>query len=190
MILSCVYRIRDTLGYDLGINLIASVLRGSKLKRILELKLDGLSTYGLLKNKSRSQIHAMIDHLEGEGYLKTEPEYQTVSLTAEASAVLYRGQKVIMKVEKELLEDGGAAGLAPEQGELYDSLRELRARLAREAGIPAYVVFSNATLTDMAKKKPRNMSQFKKVSGVGELKAAWYGKAFLECIRTYGDGQS
>ena len=63
--------------------------------------------------------------------------------------------------------------------------KQLRAKLAKEAGIPAYVVFSNATLNDMAQKQPQNMSQFKKVSGVGELKAAWYGNAFLEEIQRY-----
>ena len=67
MILSCVKRIRDKLGYDVGINLLGNVLRGSKSKRVLELSLDTLSTYGLLKEKSRSDIHAMIDHLEADG---------------------------------------------------------------------------------------------------------------------------
>ena len=59
--------------------------------------------------------------------------------------------------------------------------------MAKEAGIPAYVVFSNATLTDMAKKKPKTMSEFRKVSGVGEIKAAWYGTAFLKRIQQYID---
>ena len=57
--------------------------------------------------------------------------------------------------------------------------------MAKESGVPPFVVFSNATLTDMAKKKPINITAFKKVSGVGELKANWYGKAFVERIRAY-----
>ena len=87
-----------------------------------------------------------------------------------------------MKVEK-TTEKAGRQTLAGEQAELFEKLKELRARLAREAGIPAYVVFSNATLTDMAKKRPKTMSEFKRVSGVGELKASWYGKDFLKCIK-------
>ena len=71
-----------------------------------------------------------------------------------------------------------------------DVLKELRMTLAKEAGIPAYVVFSNATLADMARKKPKNMTEFKKVSGVGELKAAWYGKAFLQKIKEYKEEQA
>jgi ATP-dependent DNA helicase RecQ len=62
---------------------------------------------------------------------------------------------------------------------------QLRARVASESGVPAYVVFSNATLQDMARKKPKNMTEFKRVSGVGELKANWYGQAFLKEIRHY-----
>ena len=66
----------------------------------------------------------------------------------------------------------------------------MRGKLAKEAGVPAYVVFSNATLTDMAKKRPRTKWEFKQVSGVGELKASWYSEAFLETINHYLDGES
>ena len=188
MILSCVRRINDKIGCDVGINLLGNVLRGSKNKRVLVLSLNELTTYGLLKEKGRSDIHAMIDHLEAEGYLVTDPEFQTMGLTPAAGEVLYRGKTVTMKVEVEPelpIAVPGVAKLPAEAADLFDVLKELRATLAKEAGIPAYVVFSNATLADMAKKQPQNMSQFKRVSGVGELKAAWYGKAFLEEIQRY-----
>ena len=186
MILSCVKRIRDKLGYDVGINLLGNVLRGSKNKRVLELSLNDLTTYGLLKEKSRSDIHAMIDYLEAEGYLISQQEFQTIGLTSAAGEVLYRGKQVKMKVEVEpevKLPTRGIQKLASEDADLFDVLKLLRASLAKEAGIPAYVVFSNATLTDMAKKKPKTMSEFRKVSGVGEIKAAWYGAAFLKEIQ-------
>ena len=188
MILSCVRRIRDKLGYDVGINLLGNILRGSKNKRVLELSLNELSTYGLLKEKGRSDIHGMIDHLEAEGYLSTDPEFQTIGLTQAAAHVLYQGKTVTMKVEVEPevpVPFLGAPKLPEEAADLFDVLKELRAALAKEAGVPAYVVFSNATLTDMAKKKPKTLSEFRKVSGVGEIKAAWYGKAFLERIKAY-----
>lgn len=190
MILSCVKRIRDKLGYDVGLNLLGNVLRGSKNKRVLELSLNDLTTYGLLKDRTRSDIHAMVDHLEAEGYLISDQEFQTIGLTAAAAQVLYRGEKVQMKVEVEPeipIPAIGIQKLPDEAADLFDVLKELRASLAKEAGIPAYVVFSNATLTDMAKKKPKNMSEFRKVSGVGEIKAAWYGTAFLKCIQRYID---
>ena len=192
MILSCIKRIQDKLGYGVGINLVGNVLRGSKNKRVLELGLDELTTYGLLKDRGRSEIHSMIDHLEGEGYLLTDSEFQTLSLTASAGQILYHGKTVTMLVEREKEEPQAVAEvkkLSSNDAELFDILRELRGVLAKEAGIPAYVVFSNATLADMAKKNPLTMSAFRKVSGVGEIKAAWYGTAFLIQIQKYLEEQ-
>ena len=192
MILSCVKRIHDKLGYHVGIAVVARVLQGSKEKKLLQLGLDDLSTYGLMKTTGRTKIRAMADHLEGLGYLLTESEHQTVRLTPKASQVLYRGQTVQMLVQKEkeeLVSPAAATKLSGDEADLYDLLRELRGKLAKEANIPAYVVFSNATLQDMVRKKPRTMMDFRRVSGVGELKASWYGKVFLERIRKYLDSQ-
>ena len=192
MILSCIRRVHDKVGYYVGISAIARVLQGSKEKKLLQLGLDSLSTYGLLKTTGRTQIRAMADHLEGLGYLLTEPEHQTVRLTPKASAVLYQGQTVQMLMQKEQqvpARPTGASKLSGDEADLYDVLRELRGELAKEANVPAYVVFSNATLQDMARKKPRTMMDFKRVSGVGELKASWYGKVFLERICEYLDSQ-
>ena len=188
IILSCVKRIHDALGYNVGTALLGNVLRGSRNKRVQELRLDEISTYGLLKDKTRSEIHAMFDHLEGEGYLHTEQEHQSVCLTPAAGDILYRGKAVSMLVEQE--EEAPASGVVKVSGddaELLDILKELRLELAKKAEIPAFMVFSNATLADMAKKKPKTMGQFKRVSGVGEIKAAWYGEPFLKCIREYLD---
>jgi len=192
IILSCVSRIHNQLGYWVGMNLLGNVLRGGRVKRVLELKLDGLTTYGLLKDCSRSDVHAMIDQLEAEGYLQSDTETRTLQLTSAAHAVLYQGKSVQMKVEiePETILSAPQKTLSAQQTDLFDVLRELRGELAKEAGVPAYVVFSNATLTDMAKRKPITMSEFKKVSGVGEIKASWYGKAFLTRIREYLDEQA
>lgn len=189
MILSCVKRVYDKLGYCVGISIIGRILRGSSDKRLMELGLDSLSTYGLIRNKSRTEIRAIAAQLEADGYLLTDREHQAVHITSKASEVLYHGKQVQILVRKEP-ETAPARGpavakLTYEETDLYDALRELRTKLAKEANIPAYVVFSNATLQDMAKKKPRNMTEFKRVSGVGELKANWYGKDFLEEIRIY-----
>ena len=187
MILSCVKRIRDKLGYSVGISTVGRVLRGSRDKKILEQGLDSLSTYGLMKDRTRTEVHEMMDHLEAEGYLLTEPEYQILQLTPSAGQVLYQGKTVQMLVRKEekQQEKINSSKLTGSDADLYDVLRELRADLAREAGVPPFVIFSNATLADMAEKKPLTTSQFKKVSGVGEIKAAWYGNAFLSRIKEY-----
>ena len=68
---------------------------------------------------------------------------------------------------------------------LYETLRSQRTELAQKESVPAYVVFSNATLMDMAQKKPHTMAEFLDVSGVGQMKAKRYGKAFLEAIRIW-----
>jgi ATP-dependent DNA helicase RecQ len=73
---------------------------------------------------------------------------------------------------------------APEDS-LFEALRSLRTELAKAERVPAYVVFSNATLADMAVKRPADMVDFMDVSGVGEYKAARYGRAFLEAIRNW-----
>lgn len=71
------------------------------------------------------------------------------------------------------------------EGGLYDALRSERMRIALAEGVPAYVVFSNAALADMAARRPRSMAEFLEVSGVGEVKAQRYGEAFLRAIRAY-----
>jgi len=186
MILSCVKRVQDKLGYSIGITTIIRTLQGSRDKRVLELGLHKLSTYGLMKTLGSTGIRSMIEHLELEGYLVTETVHQTLRLTEQANEVLFRGRTVEMRVLKETPTRKSTPTPLPEEvSGLFDHLRSLRAELAREAGVPAYVIFSNATLEDMARKRPTNITEFKRVSGVGELKANWYGQAFLKHIREY-----
>lgn len=189
MILSCVKRIGDYLGYHMGSAMVARVLQGSKEKKLQQLGLDGLSTYGLMKTTGRTEIRAMIDHLEIGGYLRTG-ENGELLLTPEASSVLYRGASVRMMVKKEERAneaDATTQKFTGYESELYEALRELRMELAKEAGIPPFMVFSNATLKDMARKKPTTTGAFRRVSGVGEIKAAWYAEPFLEKIREFAD---
>lgn len=188
MILSCVKRIYDRVGRYADIGLLARTLRGSKDQIILDLGLDDLSTYGLLRQKTRTEVHELIDHLEAEGYL-SEGEKGSLGLAGDAKEVLYRGKQVtrLVKKEPEVADDSGKQEkkLTGQDADLYEILKEVRSTLAKESGVPPFVVFSNATLTDMAKKKPINLTAFKKVSGVGELKATWYGKTFVERIRQF-----
>ena len=117
-----------------------------------------------------------------------EPEFQTLALTPSAAEILYRGKQLQMKMEiepEEIIPISKNTVLSDTENDLFDILKELRGKLAKEAGIPAYVVFSNATLADMARKKPKTMSEFRKVNGVGEIKAQWYASAFLKCIQKY-----
>lgn len=191
--LSCIVRIHDRLGYRVGVNMVVKVLMGSRDKRILNLGLGTLSTYGLIKNEDGAALRRLAEHLEAEGYLCTEQEHQTLCLTEKAGDVLYRGQSVLMKQRKEPEQPVAAnisktaVRLQEEDRELYDVLRDLRAELARKAGMAPFMVFSNASLVDMATKKPKTIPEFRSISGVGELKASWYGEIFTRTINNYLD---
>lgn len=184
-VLECVQQIQESLGYALGAGTVARALQGSREKAILEKGLQSLDSYGSMKTTGRTTIGQIIDELIRFGYLDLDREHQTIHLTADAQQV-WEGTRVTMMLRKEDAVEFSPAAQKQTLGmdqELYEVLRELRAELARENGVPAYVVFSNATLQDMARKKPKNMSEFRKISGVGELKANWYGKAFLKAIK-------
>ena len=188
MILSCVKRIYDRIGRYGDISLLSRTLRGSVDQAILGPGLNELSTYGLLRQKTRTEVHELIDHLEAEGYLEADAQGR-LALAGTASEVLFRGRQVSRLVkrepEEEIPEKNREKKLSGEDADLFEILKEVCSTLAKEAGVPPVVVFSNATLADMAKKKPINLTAFKKVSGVGELKANWYGKAFVERIRQF-----
>ncbi len=186
MVLSCVRRIYDKVGCCVGMANLAKVLRGSRDRNILQLKLDTISTYGLLNQKTRTEIHTLIIFLESEGYLRTDPDTQALLLTAKASEVLFRKKQVFMLVPKEEPEQGGEEqNLSEEQQDLLEALKALRKSIAMSKHIPAFTVFSNATLEEMAKKQPKNLSEFRKISGVGEIKCSWYGKEFLPVIKNF-----
>lgn len=186
MILSCVKRVRDRLGYGVGATLIVRTVHGSRETRILSLGLDHLSTYGLMKEYSRDQIRSFISELETQGYLQIHPEHATLDLTERSREVLFGGKHVEMTVRFEITPQKAEKKALPTAPEgLLEALKALRARLARKEQVPAYIVFSNATLSDMAARQPRTPEEFLRVSGVGEKKAERYGTAFLAEIAAF-----
>ena len=187
MILSCIYRIQEQLGYSLGSTLVAGVLHGSGEKRIKELRLTELSTYGLMNRVPRSEIREMISSLENQGYIMTHPDRGDLKLTGRAREVLFHGEEVKMLVRKKKQEKPRKedAPSNPNAAGLLQELKALRLTLAKEENMPAYIVFSNATLQDMAKKAPVTMADFLDVSGVGNYKAQRYGQAFITTIKKY-----
>ena len=188
MVLSCVKRVEDKLGYPLGAGAIAQTLRGSKGQRLRRLGLDSLSTYGLMVGQSQSEVEARIDYLLEKGYLLHDPAHGGLTLSPRAGNVLFHGERVEIPL-KTALPEGPSLPKAPaESGEadgLFNALRKLRTRLAQREKVPPFMVFSNATLTDMAAKRPRTMAELLTVSGVGEKKAGQYGAACLLTIEEY-----
>jgi ATP-dependent DNA helicase RecQ len=190
-ILSGVARVERRFPGSLGTTLIVRMLRGSREQRVRQLGLDGLSTYGIMADTDRAKIREYIDVLVEQGYLvQTTGSFPVLQTTERARAVLRGEAKVSYAARQEKKEPTSRRRVrdrqsaAPEDS-LYEALRGLRAELARAEGVPAYVVFSNATLADMAVKRPESPDDFLDVSGVGEYKAARYGRAFLEAIRNW-----
>ncbi len=192
MALSCVKRAHDRLGYSVGATLLIQTLRGSAEQRVLELGLDKLSTYGLMKQVARPEVAAYLEQLEADGYLRTDPDHGGLLLTERSGAVLYHGEAVFMMARTPLAVEkrrGKKKAVAAESAdsELFEALRVLRFRLSQEEKVPAYIIFSNATLSDMAEKAPKSMGEFLEVSGVGEVKASKYGRVFIDEIRKFGE---
>ncbi len=186
-ILSCIKRIENKLGYNVGLVLVVRTLMGSKEKRVLELGLDTLSTYGIMADYGRGDIGDMITYLIDSAYINKDEDFGGLSLMAAADKVLFGKENVTMvtrKVPKTKKIKKSESSISMDEI-LYDRLRKLRAGLAKEQGIPAFMIFSNSTLTDMAKKKPTTTEQFLEVSGVGDVKAARYGDRFVKTIRAY-----
>lgn len=188
MILSCIQRIYNHLGYALGVTLVVRVLHGSTEKRIMELQLDKLSTYGIMHDVSRAEIRKMIASLEMQGYIQPHSTYGDIKLTGKAREVLFHNKKVKMLVRsKESGADRKQVHTLSSSSatELFEKLKVLRSKLAKKEGIPAYIVFSNATLQDMAKKAPVTMREFVKVPGIGAYKAERYGRVFIDEIKKH-----
>ena len=147
MILSCVKRVQGKLGYYVGADLLSKVLRGSRSQRVLTLGLDGLTTYGLLRDTSEALTRRYLEALEEAGYLVTEPVHKTLRPTPQAGEVLFRGSKVfltqraapaVFRPREEGLE---RSGQQPEDQELMAALKATRLQLARQEEVPLYVIF-------------------------------------------------
>lgn len=191
MILSCIKRVRDRLGYYVGAALIVQVLRGGHSQRIKELGLDQLSTYGLMREETRERVRAYLDCLEAAECVYTETEHGTLRPGPRANTVLFHGERVHMlsRVERQteapVRQKAERVPAAPPDQSLLAALRAERTRLARQEGVPPYIIFSNAALADMAARVPRTPEEFLEISGVGQVKARRYGSAFLAVIAVW-----
>ena len=182
IILSCVDDLFVHLGYSLGQSMVMSVLRGSASQRVLQLKLQDRSDYGALQRRKEPEVRMLIDTLIGQGYLKTDPNHGGLLLTQKADRVT-SGERVYMFTRKEEKKTPAPRAAAP--AGLLEELKKLRWEIAKRTGQPAYIVFTNASLEDMARKMPKTQEEFLKVGGVGSSKAERYGEEFLDCIQAY-----
>lgn len=186
MILSCVQRMSAKLGYSLGLTSVVRTLLGSRDKRLLQLGLDKLGSYGMLRKLGKDGLRAMAENLESQGYLETDPVHGGVSLTQKAQGVLFEGKTVSMRLPKA---EASAPVSSPVGGgqdpNLLAMLKRLRWKIAMQESVPAYIIFSNATLEDMARKAPTTLEAFAKVNGVGSVKVKRFGEVFVDAIADY-----
>lgn len=189
-ILSCIERLARQ-GQHFGGGYIALVLTGSRDQRILENRHDELSTYGLLKDHDKRTVHEWIEQLAGQGFIEKTGEFNVLSATPQGWQVL-KGDITprLLKPPEKAAKPERKAKVAVQGWEgvdraLFDELRSLRAVLARERSVPAYIIFGDAALRDMARKRPSTLDHFLEVKGVGETKCRQYGRVMVEKIRAY-----
>ncbi len=189
-ILSCVVRLRERF----GAGYTASVLCGSGDKRIKEWGHDRLSTWGLLSDESQRTVRDWIEQLVDQDYLERRGEYSVLGLSASGLQVL-RGEETprLLAPPRKKPKAPRAPGVEKESWEgvnrgLFEVLRQLRLDKAQELGVPAYVVFGDAALRDMARRLPATRDEFLEVHGVGEKKCADFGEEFMAAIRHFLTG--
>lgn len=174
-VLSCVIR----MGQRFGKTMIAQVLTGSRNKKVMEFGFDKLTTYGLMKERNAKDVSDFIEFIISENYLGVENgQFPIIYVTEQGKDVLTGVVKVYRKgtVEtKQIAKDDP----------LFNQLRALRMKLAQDAGVPPFVVFSDKTLRDMAAKMPVTEEAFLEVNGVGAAKLERYGEAFMDEIKSY-----
>ncbi len=210
-VLRCVHELRGRFGKGM----VADVLRGAKPEKLLEFGLDKTKSYGVT-DASKEQVKEVIELLASQGYLEiSEGRFPLVGLgprfreagdanfrltvkriprqaatprvAAARAAALTAGEAAAHSKGAAFAESIGTT-YQHFQGGLFMHLREVRKRIADEAGVPPYIVFSDASLYDMCAKIPETDEEFLEVSGVGQAKLARYGEAFLAAIAEYREG--
>lgn len=167
-----------------GLTYLVDFLRGSKSEKI-KLYHRQLSTYGIGADISKEDLFSYIKNLIGLGYLEQSgAEYPVIKLTKKSTAVLNGTEKVTMiravgKKENTTYQE------LPFEKELLVTLKDLRAHIATQEQVPAYIIFSDATLLELATYLPQNQDEMRKISGFGEVKIAKYGQDFLSAVVSY-----
>ena len=173
-VISCAYR----MGQRYGIGMIVDVLRGSTNKKLIELGLDRLSTYNIMKNYTKDKLAEFINILISYGYLNYRGEYPVVTLNNNSMEIV-RGQRQVFIKETKVKE------AVNKNNELFNILRILRMEIASEEKVPPYIIFGDNTLKELSTRMPSSEEEFLDISGVGKAKLDKYGNAFIDTIKKY-----
>lgn len=181
-IMSCIART----GQRYGKTVICDVLKGSKSEKILKAELNNQSTYGIMKEVTARHIFGTIDFLAEKEYISSDNETEVLKLLPKSRDVLFGRERLVMKkVENSEKVVKTHRPEVPVNSDLLDALKVLRKSIASKKSVPAYVIFTDATLIDMCKKCPETPDEMLEVSGVGRTKLEKFGKQFLEEIAKF-----
>ncbi|HEY3660740.1 MAG TPA: DNA helicase RecQ [Candidatus Udaeobacter sp.] len=186
--LSCVYRIHARQGFGFGLGHVVDVLRGADTEAIRQRGHNELSTYGIGGELKRTEWQALGRELLRLGLVESAPgKFATLSLTPAGLEALRKRTSIVLTKQIEIVEKSARIkrGAIECDETLFDRLRALRRRLADERGVPAYIIFSDVSLREMARKYPTNSREFRRIPGVGEQKLKDFGEAFLSTIRSH-----
>jgi ATP-dependent DNA helicase RecQ len=191
-ILSCVARV----GQRFGVAHVTNVLCGSESEPVTRRGHQKLSTFGLLRDAPAAEVRGYIEQLTAGGLLRqTDEPYPVIALTEAGVAVLKdAGARPDLRLarQRRLVRDRRAERAQPAtegwkdvDHDLFDRLRAVRLRIARERGVPPYVIFHDTTLRELARLKPHTVDALHDVYGIGARKAAQLGEAFVDEIRAF-----
>ncbi|WP_343238527.1 DNA helicase RecQ [Streptomyces sp. SID13031] len=192
-LLSTVYRLQHERNQKFGAGQVIDILLGKTTEKVKQFRHDDLSVFGIGTELKDTEWRGVVRQLLAQRLLTVEGDYGTLLLTEDSAEVLGRRRDVMMRREPERAarsssRSGGGGkkkavvDLAPEAAPVFERLRAWRGAVAKETGVPAYVIFHDATLRQIATDLPGNLAELGKISGVGENKLAKYGEGVLEAL--------
>jgi ATP-dependent DNA helicase RecQ len=190
-LLSTVVRLRNERRQKFGAGQIIDILLGKSTPKVTQFQHDTLKTFGIGTELSEAEWRAVVRQLLAQGLLAVEGDYGSLVLTDGSAEVLSGDRTVKLRREPERAAAArvrtakratAAAEMPAEAAPLFERLRAWRAGVAKEQGVPAYVVFHDATLRQIATQRPSSLAELGTVSGVGENKLAKYGEGVLEVL--------
>jgi ATP-dependent DNA helicase RecQ len=197
--LSCIYRFHQNGGQRFGTGHLIDVLRGKRTDKVAQYGHESLSTYGVGADVSEALWRGVLRQLIALGHVQAEGDYNTLSLTASAREVLRGEVQLLLRMPSETPKRARGGGKTVRSGRggadkppplplddaatgRFAALKAWRAEVAREHNLPAYVVFHDATLAEMARERPGTLDALAGISGVGAKKLEAYGREILRVL--------
>ncbi len=180
-VLSCIVR----MGQKFGKQLTASVLAGSRSKKVLDFNFHKLPTYGILRAMNAKEIANFIEFLIAEKLIVVGNGQFPILAISDLGKEVLLGKHTIYRKEARIIQSNVEAN-----DPLFEVLRQIRKEIADREKVPPFVVFSDKSLKDMCARRPKDSTQFLEVSGVGESKLEKYGKTFIDAIKEYTNNET